>query len=184
MKLPVILNGVVALDVSLTSTGYARIRMEDPLTTFVQAIQTDPKESRLQRHRTILQKVVAGVAKHDWVFIEDYAWGIMKGSSLVTLGELNGLLKYVLWQYSAEHREPIPVNISVIKKWAGAEKKDQMKLSVYKKWKQEFKTDDELDAFVLADLGWHLLGQKPLRKLWGWERDLIKKFQEKHGWER
>ena len=172
------ISGVVGLDLSLTSTGIARIT--DKHVSYA-VIPTTPKMSLGERWEKIIWGIRARIDVRDVIFIEDYAWGKAKKneSNVVTLAEISGLVKYIMWKLVK--RMPIPVNPSVVKKWATGNHqahKDDIKLGCYKKYGIEFKTSDEADAYAIADFGWHvcrkLLGDR--RELSKWEEDMLARF--------
>jgi Holliday junction resolvasome RuvABC endonuclease subunit len=47
----------------------------------------------------------------------------------------------------------LSVNVSHVKKWIGAQKKQEILLAVYKRYSREFKDDNAADAFVIAMIG-------------------------------
>lgn len=148
-------DGVVGLDLSLTSTGFARVvpGHEDIHT---KAIQTAVKDGdRLDRYTYIATDVLAMMSPDDLVLIEDFAYGVVsKKSQLATLGELNGVVKLMVWRYTK--RKPLSVAPGQWKKFLcdnGRLQKDEFKMQALKKYGLELRTNDECAALVLARLG-------------------------------
>lgn len=172
------ITGVVGLDLSLTSTGIARFGVDGNDT--VQALATKPEDfdNPGKRFEFILEGILKNVMHTDRIFIEDYSFGVKaKVSRLATLAELGGIVKYVLWRKVGEW--PTVVSIQTIKAWVKAQHKDQMRLEAYKRFGIEYKTTDEVDAYVLADFGWSvtLMGDAHKRKtLAQWERHILDRF--------
>jgi len=171
------MRGVVGLDLSLSSTGFARIDGSGQFE--VMAIRVPPSDSvhRIMRIVEIMWKIVNMVDRKDVVFIEDYAYRVGgKTSSLASLGELNGIVKLAVFRKTSN--PPIEVPIGTWKKFLsnnGALKKDEFKLKVFQKFGIECKTNDEAAAVAIADLGWHAIGNPPLRgELLKYEADSIK----------
>lgn len=152
------------LDVSLTSTGISLLDADK--TYILDSLKTLPKDgSHIERHHKILSALFAHLS---WVktnvsdtadiygVIEGYAYGKdpKLGSQVITLAEIGGLVRYVLWRHTKHHL--IVVAPSTLKLFAtghGHAKKEQMLLALYKKYGLEFKNNDEADAFALAQLG-------------------------------
>lgn len=178
---PFKVTGIVGLDLSLTSTGFARIS-NPPDGNFVNSAITVPKDlPRTERLMLIATEILEKTQPNDIFFIEDYAYGSQKGAnSLPLLGELGGVIKLLLWRRAGHHH--FPVAIGTWKKFLcnnGALKKDEFKLQVYKKHSVECKTNDEAAAVALADFGHCLFGAKE-RKLTKYEQVVITKYKKDH----
>jgi Holliday junction resolvasome RuvABC endonuclease subunit len=177
------ITGVVGIDLSLVSTGVARLWAKNAVCNKESygIVETSPKMKMMDRWEKILAGIRSRIDVHDVIFIEDYAYGMPGHSSaLVTLAEIGGLVRYVMGRLV--RRPLIPVNLSVIKLWAtgdGKAKKDDIKLGCYKRYGIEFKTSDEADAYALADFGWHVCNVlEPRRKLFVWEKEAIGRFRK------
>jgi len=176
--------GVVGLDLSLTGTGLARLEWtENGRLLELMTIGTRASfGTRLERYWETVERIRKEVIKEDVVFVEDFAYRIKsKQSSLATLGELNGVVKVVMWKWT--RRQPMLIGQGQWKKFLcdnGALKKDEFKLRIYKKFKVECKTNDEAAAYAMADLGWHLIG-RPGRKLSGYEVKIVNDLRKKYG---
>ena len=169
---------IVGLDLSLTGTGMARL---DESKHETWNFGTKPEAgTRIERSMMIAEKIRANSEKTDLFFIEDYAYSIKpKQSSLVTLGELGGIVKLVLWRWTGRH--PTVIGSGTIKKWisgSGVLRKDMIPVAVFKKFKVDLKTHDEHVAYGLADLGLNLSRSKPVRELYKYEVQILKDLRK------
>lgn len=85
------------------------------------------------------------------VAIEGYSYGA-KGSAVYQIAELGGCLRLYL---HSRRIHWIEVSAPTIKQFAagsGKAAKEEMRLAVYKRWGFEARTNDEVDAFALAEL--------------------------------
>ena len=66
-----------------------------------------------------------------------------------------------IYQTAIYSLDPAPrflsVNVSHVKKWLGAQKKQEVLLAVYKRYQIEFKNDNAADAYVIGRIGDALL---------------------------
>lgn len=154
----------LGLDVSLTSTGIALLDADK--TYILDSLKTTPKDGiHLERHHKILSTLTANLNwikenvsdKADiWGVIEGYAYGKdpKRGSQVITLAEIGGLIRYVVWRYT---KHPLivvaPSTLKLFVTGHGHAKKEQMLLSMFKKYGREFTNNDEGDAFALAQMG-------------------------------
>lgn len=180
-------ENVIGLDLSLTSTGMVKIPVgRKQVNSWCFA--TAASMHIWARYKDIAQRVQARIGKNDLVLVENYAFGIKGAASrLVTLAELGGVVKMAIM--ARTRHWPIPVGSATVRKFAtggGKASKDDIKLQVYKKDRQEFKTTDETDAYVIAQIGLCLIGAKPtFRPKWhGYEQDcmtaLVKSLAQAH----
>jgi Holliday junction resolvasome RuvABC endonuclease subunit len=65
---------------------------------------------------------------------------------------VQAILQVALWEYQPRPRF-LSVSTSQVKKYAGAQQKDQMLLAVYKRWGVEYRDHNEADAFVIGRIG-------------------------------
>jgi hypothetical protein len=176
------ISGIIGLDLSITGSGVVRYDISEKRYSFISTIGTKPDfGSMLQRFEYSARGIIPIIQKDDIVFIEDYAYGIGKGvSRLASLAELGGIIKFLINRKTK--KIPIQVASTSIKKWFSGSGKlphSDFKIEAYKKYKREFKTKDEVIAYSLADLGYHLL-LPPMRELFKYEQDVIKNFKKKH----
>lgn len=158
------------IDLSLNSAGLCTIDLPTGKVS-TKAITSGhaPLLPYSQRYDMVVRDLLREIAPSDVVFIEDYSYGSMQ--ALTLLAELGGIVRYCLWKRTGYW--PFAVGVGSVKKFAtgkGGGKKEDVKLGVYKKWKLEFGTNDECDAFVISQLGLALLGLSPIpsRNGGGW----------------
>lgn len=178
------LETVVGLDLSLNSAGLARYHLFDQKwDTRAITEGKHPDRPIWSRYNAVTKEVVKAVGQNDVVFIEDYAFG--KYRSITTLAELGGIIRYMLWRITGHW--PFPVSVGSLKKFAtgsGSAKKEDIKLALYKKHHLEFKTNDEADALVLAQIGAVLVGldcvtpAKKRRKWCGYELSVVQTLRK------
>lgn len=136
---------IVGIDASLTSTGVAVLNGSLHTET-IQSKKTGPE--RLVEIRERIREIVAGA---DLIVLEGYAFARPNQSHQI--GELGGVLRVMLHELGMKWLEVAP---SAVKKFAtgkGNAKKEEVAVGVYKRWKKEFVSSDEADAFVLAMIG-------------------------------
>lgn len=154
----------LGLDVSLTSTGVTALDADNKY--IIDSMKTTPKDgSHLERHHKILTLLMTHLSwikanvsdKVDiWGVVEGYAYGKdpKRGSQVITLAEIGGLVRYMVWRYTGHPLIVVaPSTLKLFASGHGHAKKEQMLLALYKKYGIEFKTNDEADAFALAQLG-------------------------------
>lgn len=154
---------VIGLDLSLTSTGAVVLSpgecqgkaQGDPYTESLIIKSKYKGEARLEHLREQTMTLVS-LNQPDLIVIEGYAFG--RPNAMAPLAELGGVIKHSLhingWNY-------IIVPPTRAKKFAcgkGNAKKDEVRLGVFKRWGFEAKTNDEVDAYVLARIGRAYLG--------------------------
>lgn len=155
-------TGIVGLDLSVTSTGMARMPILNAgkgEVFFHKAFgSTSAGMTPLQRYVHIFDNIRKYSKKGDIFFIEDYAYGAPQ--KMWMLGELGGIVKLMLTRWCSHKMEPMLVNQGVWKKFIsgnGALKKDEFKLWIYKRTKTEVKTNDEAAAMSVAMFGMHVV---------------------------
>lgn len=145
------MNKVIGLDLSLNSTGLC---VMDATTVMTKTITPDKTQPMNMRVNDILKEILAHVDSESVVFIEDYAYASFPGSSSVTiLAEINGVIKHALWSKFIPYHTIPPTTIKKFLTGSGKAKKEDMKLKGYIKYNREFRTSDEVDAYVLAEMG-------------------------------
>ena len=178
------ISGIVGLDLSLTSTGFARIGLNPKIEpVFHNIFKTDPKEGTdIERCLKIAQEIVMHSTKADLFFIEDYAYGIpAKVSRLATLGELGGVVKIVIMKHTK--CEPFVVTPGTWKKFLcgkGNLNKDSFKLEVFKKYDIEPMGNDDAVAIAICDFAACALRGEKHREMLKYEQACIKKYREDH----
>lgn len=115
-----------------------------------------------------------------YVAIEHYAMGARYNRE--ALGELGGVLRVMLFEKGFPYIEVPPVRLKQFATNKAFAEKDHILLSVYKKWGIEFKTNDEADAFILAQMARAISLVKRRQeekfglKLTAYEREVIEKI--------
>lgn len=139
---------IMGLDLSLTSTGVA---VFDSASISTQVISSSHKaERRLQDLRDKIMGVVSK-QKVDLCVVEGYAFG--RPNVMAPMGELGGVVKLALYMDGIETLIIPPTRVKKFATGRGQAKKDEVRLSVYKRWGFEAKTNDEIDAYVLVRIG-------------------------------
>lgn len=136
----------VGIDPGLTATGWAT---PDGLSGVIES-----KLLGVARLDDIARRVVQllnGGGPVVLVAIEGYSFGARQMAH--QMGELGGVLRLMMWRNDVPFVDVAP---TALKKFAGERgnlKKDEVRLAVFKRWGREFKTEHEVDAFVLAKIG-------------------------------
>jgi crossover junction endodeoxyribonuclease RuvC len=150
------MNTIIAIDPSLTSTGVVVLRNSEVLAKAV--IETDPTkgaQAEMKRLNFIIDRIFELVAKwHDKEMIgvmEAPAFSYSNQGTNALIG-LNYLIRdrFLDWKITLIIAAP-----TTLKKYAsgkGNAKKDQMRLSAYKRWSFEDRDDNIIDAYCLARL--------------------------------
>lgn len=136
---------IVGIDASLTGTGIAILNG---------SIRTECIHTNLagpQRLVEIREKVRGIVEGADLVVLEGYAFA--RPNQAHQIGELGGVLRVMLHEMGIEVLEVAPAAVKKYATGKGNAKKEEVAVAIYKRWGQEFKTNDEADAFVLATIG-------------------------------
>ncbi len=143
---------IIGLDLSLTSTGVAVVHADGRLYSATAIKSKLADAPRLIDIRNNLYSILNKLSrKPTLAVLEGYAFGSQARHEAA--GELGGIIKVTLFL------DGIPVAVvppSTLKKFVtgkGNAQKDEMRLAVFKKWGQEFRTNDEVDAFALAQVG-------------------------------
>lgn len=95
-------------------------------------------------------KIQSEFPKTPFVCIEHYAMGAKFGREAA--GELGGVLRVMMHENEIDYIEVPPLRLKQFATGKASAEKDHILLSVYKKWGIEFKTNDEADAFILAQM--------------------------------
>lgn len=144
---------VLGLDPSLSAFGISRLEMT-------------PGGKRFTYETSVLKTKLKGVSRLRWFFmqmleelaasrpdivvLEGYAYGVARGNSAISMGELGGVIRLALEE--AGHG-PVVVPPAKLKKFItgkGNAQKDIVLLEIYKRFKVDTKTSDEADATGLA----------------------------------
>ena len=159
---------VLGLDLSLTSTGYVVLASSGTVLdhgTVGYGLKKPKVADHQKRLADIAEKVedVLSDASPQYVVMEDYAFNkFSKTQSITGLAELTGVVKYTLHQWrhepiivTASHARKVVVGKSPGTTAADRKKKitvkDKLAVMVKEQYSLTFPTDDEMDAFVLAE---------------------------------
>lgn len=151
----------MGIDASLTGTGIVVLdsRLKEKEVVYNGQYETELKG--VERLVSISNHVKFLLDFHspEIICIEDYAFS--KSNQAHQMGELGGVLRLMLHKLAYKWQV---IGTGQVKRFAsgtGNAKKEQMILIVYKRWGLEFKTNDEVDAFVMAKIGQALMGCYP-----------------------
>ena len=100
------------------------------------------------------------------VIIEGYAYA--NSGSLVILAEIGTLIRWRIWMEGVPYLEVAPSTMKKFITGKGNTMKDQVRLSVYKRWQFEHESNDVVDAYAIAQTA---------RVMLRWD-EMIKKDQE------
>lgn len=179
-------SGIVGIDSSLTSLGFARKSNKrlayDTNPYKVYAIGTDSSEgmTKLERYRFTRDSILPDIMINDIVLMEDYAYGFGKGANqrLVDLAELGGVIRLGILEKT--FKEPVMVTPTELKKFfggTGSLKKDEVKLKAFQQFNREFKTTDEAEAFALMVLGIYIVTGKEAK--YRYQNEIIQQIRER-----
>lgn len=143
---------IVGVDASLTSTGICVLNNTKTETRVVASKLIGVK--RLIEIRNEIMKLCTG---SDLVVIESYSYGSTQKSHQI--GELGGILRVMFHELGQKYIEVAPTAVKKFATGKGNANKEKVAVGVYKHWGQEFETNDEADAAVLAYIGRAYLGE-------------------------
>jgi Holliday junction resolvasome RuvABC endonuclease subunit len=144
------MNIILGLDLSLNGTGFHALDTRDPNNHFG-GLMKPKKPEGIERLNDLcrqldetLHHTVAKIA-----VLEGYAYG-PKQSRAHSTGEWGGLARMILFKHDIRTFVIPPTTLKQFVTGSGIAKKEDMKLWVFKRYKQEFKTNDECDAYALT----------------------------------
>jgi crossover junction endodeoxyribonuclease RuvC len=143
----------LGIDPSLTGCAVAIVGEKGE---FINSQRFSNKLRGMERLIFIRNKVAEVLNDYNWrhgikaVGIEGYARGAMNRRE--EAGELGGTLRILLFENKIQYIDIAPSQIKKFATGKGNAQKDHVLLAVYKKWGIEFKTNDEADAFVAAQV--------------------------------
>lgn len=167
---------VLGLDVS-TMTGIVVLRGS----TVVEAFEGDvsgvkdgnPLITRIKRMYALYDRIKDTVQRHHPALAAVEGYGYANAHTLALLVELGAVVRSCLYAKKVPMVEVPPMTLKKFVCGKGNAKKDQMRLSVFKRWGYEHESDNVIDAYGLARVGSALLGdskvsmadQEALKKL-------------------
>lgn len=163
----------IGIDPSLTGCAVAVI---DEKGNLVDSQRLENKLRGVERLIYIRDKVLRIISCYDGIQgigIEGYARGASNRRE--EAGELGGILRVMFYEFQLPWLDIAPSQIKKFATGKGNAPKDHVLLAVYKKWGVEFRTNDEADAFVAAQVAraMNLLKHDDLRK---YEIEVLKKL--------
>lgn len=144
----------IGIDQSLTSAGLVAINVETCEVVHAKVLRSKPGPDRF----TILYEgyIAFFILMQDTLghtvrqtIREHHAFGSEYGRE--AMGAAAAIVDMAHWD---KFKKGLPhAATTQVKKFCGASKKDQMRLKAFQKWGVEFKSNDEVDAYVLARIG-------------------------------
>lgn len=161
----------IGVDFSLSNAGICRLRQDGKFKTFSFKAKDMPKEvrgrnvfvARMARYDNHIDNIVATIARTPnvvGIYLEGYSYA-SQGRAVITLGEVGGILRNRLESEFGKVHEVPPSSLKQFILGKGSGDKIAMAMGVYKRWHLEFPSNDECDAFGLAQLGACCLGWWP-----------------------
>jgi len=146
---------VMGVDPSLTCTGVVVLNNDEVISERVSS-----KARGIFRAIEIADRIAELILIHkpNVAYIEGYSFG-STGQALYQIGELGGLIRERFCEIKGnfevvpfDWQEIPPAQVKKFCTGKGNTKKEDMKLHAYKRWGIELRTNDEIDAFVLAKI--------------------------------
>ena len=156
-----VVGNVVSFDLKLNRTGIAITNLNKPNNFTTQSILFKPSKQleRYKKVNLIIKQAIKLMNDYNpkLIVIENYSFAPKRSSSITTLAELGGILRWNLGKFKIPILEVAPLQL---KKWILGQvhgEKNLILKNVYKRYKYDAPNDDEADALVLADIGSHLV---------------------------
>lgn len=175
---------IIGLDLSICNTGWSII---DSKGKYINSgtIKTEAAKKTgicsIQRLYYIKQQLDFVISKYKpkIAVIENYAYGVKKSKSVFQIGELGGVIRFLLFIRKINFFVCSPLSLKKYATGKGSGKKNVIIKGVFKKYGMEFKTDDEVDAFVLGKIGYGICKYKKEKNgLKEYEKEVIKVILE------
>ena len=168
---------VVAIDPSLT--GFAITVAHNEGSFYSVEYGSKPATgllARFARYDGIIEKAEKVLRKNypELLLIEGYSFN-SKGRSTVTLGEFGGVVRKALMGYADMTVEVPPAVLKKFLTGKGTANKVLMVSTATKRYDEQFDTDNQADAFVLAKLGLSVLGCEKVSTKF--QRDAVEKVR-------
>jgi len=145
---------VMGLDLSLTSTGLVVLSPELMLKS--KAIKS--KENAERRLIDIKEQIEREILEYEPALVVLEGYAMLANGRITALAELGGVVKASLYVRKQPFIVVPPARVKKFATGKGNTTKDEVRLWVYKRWGVELKTNDEIDAYVLAQIGLSYLG--------------------------
>lgn len=164
MRTPLLLkvSRVLGIDPSLAGCGLCFVESgREVRTTRLPDDKSKPLPARLAALRDNVHAAISEWGA-DLVAMESEIWlADPTGSSIQSM--VQGVLQVEIFERG---RRFLSVNPSHVKKYVGAQKKDEILLQVYKKFRREFKDHNLADAYVIGMIGAAFLDYADNGRLW------------------
>ena len=141
----------LGIDPSLTGCAVAVV---DETGKFIDSCRFENKLKGVERLvyiRSRVRQILNTYGKDiEMICIEGYARGARNRRE--EAGELGGILRVMIYEHDLSYTDIAPSQLKKFATGKGNTQKDHVLLAVYKKWGIEFRTNDEADAFVAAQI--------------------------------
>lgn len=172
------ITSVIGIDPGTRFMGVCKMNKDQ--TYDIHLITSSSANTKPLRYQHLLTETMAIVETSSVVFIEDYAFRAnQRQSSLATMGEIGGLLRYMSWRKTGLW--PVVIGIGQWKKWltgVGKGKIEDFKLQLFKRRGVEFESVDEGVAFLIAEIGYALVFGAD-HGFVGYHKDVLKGIRKK-----
>ena len=162
---------ILGLDLSLTNTGWV---IYDTKLGYMTDAGTIKSKLRGVLRLADIDLRITNLIDNDLkmiAVIEGYAFSPNQGRSF-SIGELGGVIKRTLFAYDIDYYIVAPTSLKKFATGKGNAPKSTIEKEVYKRWNVEFKTEHEVDAFVLAKIGEAIIGK--VKKLTKAQKEVVK----------
>ena len=180
----------IGLDLSLCNTGWNVINKNGVYIKSGTIVTRPIPKRKTKKPKKLKECELEGIYRLDYIkrkiriaiktynpkiaTIESYAFGVKKSRSVFQIGELGGIIKYLLFARGIRFYLVSPQSLKKFANGKGGSGKGIVEQGVYNKWKMRFKTSHETDAFVLAKIGYAISEyEKCKRGLLEYEREVI-----------
>jgi crossover junction endodeoxyribonuclease RuvC len=141
---------ILALDLSLTSTGYCADGRCGRITT---------KLRGMERIEYIHDRIVDLSYQADVAVVEGYSYG-SKGRAVFQVAGLGEIVRYVLWLNGCPYVDVPPTTLKKYATGRGNAGKDDMLAAAIRRFGFEGDGNDEADAYLLWCMAMHAYGQR------------------------
>lgn len=107
------------------------------------------------------------------IVVAEYPFGIAGHGAI--LKEMYGMLRYKLYQKGIPLVTPTQSQIKLYATGKGNAQKSELVLRLYKEFKIEYPTEDQVDAFWMAHMGLSIAGYRPIEK---YRQALVEKLKQ------
>lgn len=172
---------VIGIDASLTGTGICTMLIDWP-TGEVVSHKTEHLKNSLtgpERLAYIREKVKDAIERTGimldpafFVTIEDYAYS--KGDHAHQIGELGGVLRLMFHENNYRWKAINPSHVKQFTTGKGNAGKEDMAVDIYAQWGQRFGSNDEADAYAIAQIARALMcGEDKIKGLKAIQKKVI-----------